>query len=173
MASRMSKKTRLILAIVIVAVVALVGIALSRSSCSPSDSLPTFPEAETILSELEGTLVVLNFWTTTCPACVKQLPYLEAVAQQSEGEIKVVAINVGQSASTVQKFFGDYEPIMIIALDSTRETFRDYSLKYDNPQGYIPFTLFVDSEGIMQYKQIGAFQSETKLWDTLHSVFEL
>ena len=173
MASRMSKTRLIIVVTLIIAVAAILGIALNCSSCGPSDSLPTFPEAETILSELEGTAIVLNFWTTTCPACVKQLPYLEAVAQQSEGEIKVVAINVGQSASTVQKFFGDYEPTMIVALDSTRQTFRDYSLKYDNPQGYIPFTLFVDSEGIMQYKQIGAFASEEQLQEALNSIFGL
>jgi len=37
MASRMSKKTWLILVIVIIAVGAIVGIALSRNSSSPSD----------------------------------------------------------------------------------------------------------------------------------------
>jgi len=114
---------------------------------------------------------VLNFWSISCSWCRKQLPYLENVAQQSEGEIKVIAINVGDSAATVQEFFGDYEPTMIVALDSNRETFVNYCRNYNNPRGAIPFTLFVDSEGIMQYKQIGAFSSETELWDTLHSVF--
>jgi len=32
----------------------------------------------------------------------KELPYFEAVAQESGGEIKVIAINVGQSLSKVQ-----------------------------------------------------------------------
>jgi peroxiredoxin len=174
MAGKMSKKTWLILAIVIIAVGAIVGIALSRNSSSPSDiTLPIITWNETTLSELEGTPVVLVFWTTTCGYCGVQLHYLEAVAQQSEGEIKVIAINIGQSASAVQEFFGDYEPTMIIALDKNKEAFVDYCLAYNNTRGAIPFTLFVDSEGIVQYVKIGAFASETELWDTLSSVFEI
>jgi thiol-disulfide isomerase/thioredoxin len=172
MAIRMSKKTWVILAIVIIAVGAIVGSALSHSSSSPSDStLPIITWNETTLSTLKGTPVVLNFWSISCPYCVKQLPYLEDVAQQSAGEIKVIAINIRENASTIQDFFGDYKPTMIIALDSNGEAFADYCLAYNNTRGYIPFTLFVDSEGLVQYVKIGAFASEAQLWDTLHSVF--
>jgi len=181
MARRMSKKTRLIVVIVIIAVGAIVGIALSQGSCSPSDStllsqkapdftLPTMTGANVTLSELEGTPVVLNFWSIGCPACRQQLPYIEAVAQQSEEEIKAIAINMVDNAASVQTFFGDYEPTMIVALDASREAFVDYCRK-DNPRGYIPITFLVDSEGIVQYIKIGAFASETELRDTLDSVF--
>ena len=181
MASRMSKKTWLIVAILIIAVGAIVGIALSRGSCSPSKStlqsqkvpdftLPTMTGANITLSELEGTPVVLNFWASVCGPCRMELPYFEAVAQESEGAIKVIAIDVGESASKVQTFFGDYEPTMIVALDGNMEVFQTYSHS-DNPRGYIPFTVFVDSEGIVKYIKIGAFQSEAELWDTLNDVF--
>jgi thiol-disulfide isomerase/thioredoxin len=175
MAIRISKKTWLILAILIIAVIVLGGIALSCSSSSPSEALnftlPTLTGANITLSEMEGTPVVLNFWSTSCPYCVQQLPYLENVAQESGGDIKVIAINVGQPISEVERFFGDYEPTMIVALDENREVFVNYCQNYDNTRGYIPFTLFVDSEGVVQYKKIGAFSSEAQLWDTLHDVF--
>jgi thiol-disulfide isomerase/thioredoxin len=186
MASRISKKTWLTLVILIIAVIALVGIALSCSCSRPSDStpqpqnatdftLPTLAGANITLSELEGTPVVLNFWSISCYWCRKQLPYLEDVAQQREGEITVIAINIGQNASTVQSFvqdfFGKNETSMIVALDSNGETFVNYCQNYGNLGGSIPFTLFVDSEGVIQYKRIGAFSSETELWNTLHSVF--
>jgi thiol-disulfide isomerase/thioredoxin len=172
MAIRMSKKTRLILVIVIIAVGAVVGIALSCGSSSPSDlTLPIITWNETTLSTLEGTPVVLNFWSISCAYCRQQLPYLESVAQQSEGEIEVIAVNVADSASRIQTFFGDYEPAMVIALDKNSEAFRDYCLAYNNTRGSIPFTLFVDSEGAVQYVKIGAFASEAALWSTLHDVF--
>jgi thiol-disulfide isomerase/thioredoxin len=89
MANRKSKKTRLIVAIVIIAVGAIVGISLSCDSSSQSDlTLPIITWNETTLSELEGTPVVLNFWSISCYWCRYQLPYLENVAQQSGGEIK-------------------------------------------------------------------------------------
>ena len=62
---------------------------------------------------------------------------------------------------------------MIIALDNNGEAFVDYCLAYNNTRKSIPFTLFVDSEGIVQHVKIGAFMNEDELWDTLHDVFEL
>jgi peroxiredoxin len=175
MISRISKK--LIRITLIIVVLTIVGGALSCDSSllsqkAPDFTLPTMTEASITLSELEGTPVVLNFWATTCPHCIVELPYFEAVAQESEDEVRVIAINVRQSLSTVQTFFGDYEPTMIVALDGNMEVFQTYSHS-DNPRGYIPITFFIDSEGIVQYIKIGAFQSETELWETLDSVFEL
>jgi peroxiredoxin len=144
-----------------------------EGNVAPDFTLPTMTGADITLSELIGTPVVVNFWSISCYWCRKQLPYLENVAQQSEGKIKVIVINIGESASRVQTFFGDYEPTMIVALDKNRDTFSDYSLEYNNPRGAIPFTFFIDSEGIVKDVTLGAFQSETRLWDALHSVFEL
>lgn len=181
MASRMSK-TWLILVTLIIAVIALGGIALNCSFSGPSDStpqpqnatdftLPTMTGANITLSELEGTPIVINFWATWCGPCRGELPYFESVAQQSVGEITVIAINVGESASTVQNFFGKNETTMIVALDSNGEVFVNYCQNYDNSRGYIPFTLFIDGEGMVQYKRIGAFTSEEALWNALHDVF--
>ena len=171
MAGRMSKKTWLILAIVIIAAGAIVGISLSRNPVSPSDlAFPIITWNETTLSELEGTPVVLNFWSISCAYCRQQLPYLESVAQQSGGEIEVMAVNIADSAARVRSFFGDYEPAMTIALDKNREAFKDYCVAHNNTGQYIPFTLFVDSEGIVRYAKIGAFASEEALWNTVHDV---
>ena len=177
MAVRTSRKIWIIVAIVVVAVGATVGITLSHNAAdppSPPDStLSIMTWNETTLSTLEGTPVVLNFWSTSCYWCKKQLPYLEAIAQEGEGKIEVIAINIGESSATIQSSLQDifnYELTMTIAVDKSRQAFRDYCLAYDNSRGYIPFTLFVDSVGIVQDKRIGAFASEEQLWDTLDDV---
>ncbi len=162
----------------IIAVLALAGGALSCNSFSPSEALnftlPTLTGENITLSELEGTPVVLNFWATWCKYCGPELPYFEAVAQESEAEIKVMAIDVGESNSTVQNFlqnlFGSYELSMTVALDRNGQTFVNYCQNYGNSRNYIPFTLFVDSEGMVQYVKVGPFTSETALWNTLHNV---
>jgi thiol-disulfide isomerase/thioredoxin len=168
----MSRKIWVVVAIVIVAVGATVGITLSHSPASPSDfTLPIVTWNETILSTLEGTPVVLNFWSISCSWCRYQLPFLEGVAQQGEGELKVIAINMANSAADIQEFFADYEPVMTIAVDKNREAFGDYCLAYNNTRGSIPFTLFLDTEGVVQYAKIGAFASEAALWAALDDVF--
>jgi peroxiredoxin len=174
MDSRMSKTRLVIMVILIIAVLALVGITLSCDSSlisqkAPDFTLPTMTGANITLSGLEGTPVVINFWATWCQYCTPELHYFEAVAQESEAGIKVIAIDLGESASTVQTFFAGYEPTMIVALDRNGEVFVNYS-RGDNPRKAIPFTLFVDSEGIVQYVQVGAFSSEAALWDKLSSV---
>jgi peroxiredoxin len=175
MASIISKK--LIRITLIIAILSIAGGALSCNSSllsqtAPDFTLSTMTGAEITLSGLEGTPVVLNFWATTCPACVGELSYFEVVAQESEGDIKVIAINVRQPLSEVERFFGDYEPTMTVALDGNGEVFLNYG-EEDNPRGYIPITFFIDSEGIVQYIKIGAFRSNTELWDALDSVFAL
>jgi peroxiredoxin len=175
MASIISKK--LIRITLIIAILSIAGGALSCNSSllsqtAPDFTLSTMTGAEITLSGLEGTPVVLNFWATTCPACVGELSYFEVVAQESEGDIKVIAINVRQPLSEVERFFGDYEPTMTVALDGNGEVFLNYG-EEDNPRGYIPITFFIDSEGIVQYIKIGAFQSNTELWDALANFFEL
>lgn len=170
MASRMVTKVALI-----IVTVALLGIGLSCDSSSPSEApdfrLPTLRGGNITLSELQGTLVVLNFWSISCSYCRQQLPYLENVAQQAGGQIEVIAVNMVDSNASVQSFFGDYEPTMIVAFDENAEVFVNYCQSFDNSQGHIPFTLFIDSEGMVQYRRIGAFASEEALWNTLHDVF--
>jgi peroxiredoxin len=195
MASRMSK-TWLIMITLIIAILALAGGGLSCSSFTPSDStpsppdtepsspnptpqphkapdftLPTLTGAQITLSELEGTPVVLVFWAISCVYCRSELQRLEAIAQQNEGKMKIVAINTGESTARVQQFFGDYEPTMIVALDTNREVFANYCQKYNNPRGYIPITFFINSEGIIRQVKLGAFTSDAELWDSLRSIF--
>jgi peroxiredoxin len=139
---------------------------------APDFALPAMTGATIMLSELDGTSIVLSFWSISCYWCRKQLPYLENVAWQSAGEIEVIAINIVDDAGSLEHFLAEYEPTMVVALDRNRETFSDYCIEYDNRRGAIPFTLLLDGEGVVRYKQIGAFPSETVLWDTLHDVFE-
>ena len=138
---------------------------------APDFTLPTLTGDNITLSEQKGTPVVLNFWSISCFYCRQQLPYLENVARQTGGEIKVIAVNIVDNATAVQAFFGDYEPAMVVALDDNREIFVGYCQSLDNSRGYIPFTLLVDTQGMVQYKKIGAFSSEEELWNTLHDVF--
>ena len=133
-------------------------------------TLPTMTGASVTLSELEGTAVALNFWSISCPWCRIQLPYVESVAQQSEGQLEVIAISIRDTASELQTFFGQDEPTMIIAVGKDSGTFADYCQEYGNSLGAIPFTLFIDSEGIVRYAKIGAFSSEAQLRDILKSV---
>ena len=137
---------------------------------APDFTLATLTGTIVTISELKGAPAVLTFWATWCPYCVRQVSYIEDVARQIQGEIRFIAIDIGEDISTVQEFF-DHEPTMIVALDGSKGTFVDYCETYRNTNHSIPFTLFVDSESVVKYIKLGAFTDEAALWDALHSVF--
>jgi len=55
------------------------------------------------LSDFKGNIVIISFWATWCPYCVKELEHLQGV-YLSERDVTVLAVNVGESKSRVQKF---------------------------------------------------------------------
>ena len=167
------QRTILRRAALITVIVALAGTALSCGSFTPSEApdftLLTMTGANVTLSALNGTPVVISFWYIWCQYCRDELPYFEDVALQSSG-VAVVTVNIVDSNSTLVSFFNGYEPAMTVAMDRNAATFVTYCQSFGNSRTAVPFTLLVDSEGMVQYARIGAFGSETELWNTLHDV---
>ena len=53
-----------------------------------------FEQILPIFQKNNDTTYVINFWATTCPPCIKELPYFEKINQLSNSKpIKVVLIN--------------------------------------------------------------------------------
>lgn len=67
------------------AVLALIGIALalwlapSGLQQAPQVSFTTLDGRQLSLQQLRGRPVLVNFWATTCPGCVKEMPHLVAL----------------------------------------------------------------------------------------------
>jgi len=45
------------------------------------------------LSQYAGKAVVISFWATWCPYCLKELPVLSAIQKAGKGNVHVIAIN--------------------------------------------------------------------------------
>ena len=59
----------------------------------------TLDDKELAVSNFRGKVVVVSFWATWCPYCLKELPILEGI-QQSAGadKVQVIAINTEERA---------------------------------------------------------------------------
>ncbi|MCC7493450.1 MAG: TlpA family protein disulfide reductase [Fimbriimonadaceae bacterium] len=53
------------------------------------------------LAKLKGRPLMVNFWATWCPACIKEFPDLVAVAQQYAEQVTFVTVN-GDDAKDVE-----------------------------------------------------------------------
>jgi peroxiredoxin len=121
---------------------------------APDFTFNVTEEQSVSLSDLQGGPVLLNFWTTYCGACLIEMPYLQQVYDDwQEKGLVLLAINIGEDYSKVENFVqsrGLYFPVL---LDSKGLIASQYGV------GNIPASFFIDSQGIVQHVQVGAFQS--------------
>ena len=92
----------------------------------------------------KGGLVLINFWATWCPPCVKEMPSLQRLQQQFDpDEFSVVLVNLGQTATTVNHFFEEqtFGFSLPVYLDSKGQAFTQLGI-----QG-MPSSFLVDASG--------------------------
>jgi peroxiredoxin len=140
---------------------------LEEETAAPDFTLPTLTGAEITLSELHGTAVVLNFWAVKCPPCTEELPYFDTVARHYANEAAIIAVNVLESTSKVQQFFGDSEVHFTVALDGSGQVTSNYGIRFT------PTTFFIDSQGLVRYAKVGPFASERELEASIDMLLNL
>lgn len=95
----------------------------------------------------DGTVYLVEFWSTTCPHCTAAIPHLSGI-QDTFGTcgVQVVAVSM-QDASTVRNFVEAQGDAMnyAVAVDNDWATFRAYDDLYDIPG--VPHAFLVDGEG--------------------------
>jgi peroxiredoxin len=116
---------------------------------APDFTLTTLDGKSFTLSELRGTPVVLNFWATWCGPCQRELPALQATAQQYDGSVAVVGIDQGEPPETVQSYVDKLGLTFAIPMDSNFEVAHRY-----NVSG-MPTTYFIDAEGVICHVWMG------------------
>jgi len=116
--------------------------------------------SETSLSEYRGKVILLNFWATWCPPCVKEMPSMERLRQHFKGQpFEVVAINAGEQRAAVDAFLLEMEdrgtPLTFpILLDEKGRSFREFGLRG------LPMSFIFDQDG----KRIETISGEVE-WD--------
>jgi len=104
----------------------------------------------TRLSDLRGTVVVLNFWATWCPPCVDEMPALNRLhAKMNADGVMVLGISIDENADAYSRFLSEYQ----IAFP----TFRDPSQKIAADYGTSkwPETYIIGRDGKIARKIIG------------------
>lgn len=125
-------------------------------------SLVDIEEQPISLESFKGKVILLNFWATWCPPCIKEMPSMERLRNQFTGKpFEVVAINVGESPTTVSSFMLelDTELTFPILLDQDAKSFGQLGLRG------LPMTLILDHEGNIIEKVLGG-----RDWDDKKSV---
>lgn len=105
------------------------------------------------LSDLRGKIVFLNFWTTWCWECRVEMPLMQELYDHFKDEdFTMVAINLNEPKSVVEKFFEDNKLTFTVLLDSDGELGIPFGIRG------IPTTYILDREGAIIGKVFGSRQ---------------
>lgn len=103
------------------------------------------------LSEYRGKILFLNFWQTTCPPCVEELPDYLAFIEEQPDDVTWLTVNVEEDAQTIREFFAAHDFLGIpVVLDPDSQTRYAYGVFA------FPVSFVIDAEGVVRYVKIGA-----------------
>jgi thiol-disulfide isomerase/thioredoxin len=113
--------------------------------------LPQPDGEELVFDTLRGRPLVINFWATWCPPCVKEMPLLEQFAR-SHPDVVVVGVAVDK-AEAVRSFLARAPVTFRIGVAGFAGSALARHL--GNAQGALPFSVAVDRAGQIVARRLG------------------
>ena len=103
--------------------------------------------------ELEGRVVVLNFWATWCPPCRLEIPALQSLHEELEGEgVLVLGLSTDvASTAEVNAFLAERDVTYPVGMATARQR-RDFG-----GISALPTTFILDREGVIRHRVFGFF----------------
>ena len=103
------------------------------------------------LADLRGNVVFLNFWYTTCPPCVREMPDMELVTRVfKDRKFKMIPVSVDTNFEDVKAFYQKHKlDSLPMFLDPGKRIATRYNV-YKFPETYI-----IDGNGVVLKHYIG------------------
>lgn len=124
----------------------------------------SFPDASDkmqAINQWRGKILVINFWATWCPPCLKEIPeFVKMQAEYQDQGLQFVGVAVDDKQAVVdylQRIAVNY-PILVAG-----EGGVGLSQQLGNIIGAVPFTVVVDQKGQIIFRQPGELSTDKLL----------
>lgn len=109
------------------------------------------------LSKHKGKVLLVNFWATWCPPCVKELPSLNRLKTKVNNDnFKILAINIGEETKTVKDFLSPIPVNFSVLSDPDSQSVLPWKLLA------FPSSFVIDKKGNIRYGLFGAIEWDNK-----------
>jgi thiol-disulfide isomerase/thioredoxin len=112
------------------------------------------PEGGTLaLASLRSKPLLLNFWATWCPPCIRELPELNRFQRDHRAAGWTVLALAVDSPAPVREFLGKLPldmPVVLAGLPGT-----ELARTLGNAQGGLPFSVMLDASGRVRHRKLG------------------
>src|SRR6266481_728699 len=143
---------------------------LARARMAPPFSITTTDGQRMSMDDLQGKVVLLDFWATWCVPCREALPHIRQVAKKFQGEPLLI---LSVSLDSEEEKWKDF----IVKNEMTWPQYRDGSFSGPIAKMFavnaIPHTFTIDADGVLQDEHIGDASIEGKLKKLLARAREL
>ena len=133
---------------------------LARERMAPAFAFTAENGSRISMDELQGKVVLLDFWATWCGPCREALPHLKRIAQKFSGEpLVIVSVSLDQDEQKWKGFIAKNEMSWFQYRDGGFEgpLARLFSVNA------IPHSFTIDADGVLQDERVGDASIEGKL----------
>lgn len=110
------------------------------------------------LAEQRGRWLLVNFWATWCPPCVREMPVLDAFHKaQSARQWQVIGI-AADNAAAVSTFLKQQPVSYPVALAGFAGI--ELSRQLGNLAGGLPFTVVITPQGAVAHRHMGELKAD-------------
>jgi thiol-disulfide isomerase/thioredoxin len=133
---------------------------LARARMPPPFVVTTIDGQRISMDDLQGKVVLLDFWATWCVPCREAIPHIREAAKKFQGQpLVILSVSLDSDEQKWKEFIAKYE--------MTWPQYRDGGFTGPVAKMFavtaIPHTFTIDADGVLQDEHIGDASIEGKL----------
>ncbi len=126
-----------------------------KGFAAPDFTLDMLDGRAITLSDLQGQVVLINFWASWCLPCREEMPAIQQVYERYRDQgFVVLAVNLQEEDAHVAAFVDQLELTFPVLMDRDGDVFDRYRVMA------LPSTFFLDRAGVIQDLAVGGLLSQ-------------